>query len=78
MSIEMDVTKMIINEKLNEEESFSLDELLKDISSQGGSNYVAEDLTVKQYLDTLKEGGLLSYNPSTNRYTVLKNPNSKN
>ncbi|HNZ51815.1 MAG: hypothetical protein BWY36_00723 [Candidatus Diapherotrites archaeon ADurb.Bin253] len=78
MSIEMDVTKMIINEKLKEEESFSLDELLKDISSQGGSNYVAEDLTVKQYLDTLKEVGLLAYNPSTNRYAVLKNPNSKN
>lgn len=78
MSIKMDVTKMIVSEKLKEEESFSLDELIKEIDAQGGSDYITEELTVKQYLDTLKEIGLLSYNPLTNSYNVVKNSNNKN
>lgn len=74
----MDVTKMIVSEKLKEEESFSLDELLKEIDTQGGSDHMTEELTVKQYLDTLKEVGLLYYNSLNNSYTVIKNLNNKN
>lgn len=78
MSIKMDVTKMIVNEKLREEESFSLDELLKEIDTQGGSDHINEEVTVRQYLDTLKEVGLLYYNPLNNSYTVIKNLNKEN
>jgi len=78
MSIKMDVTKMIVSEKLKEEESFSLDELLKEIETQGGSDYINEEVTVKQYLDTLKEVGLLSYNPLNNSYIVIKTLNKEN
>ena len=78
MSIKMDVTKMIVSEKLKEEESFSLDELLKEIETQGGSDYINEEVTVKQYLDTLKEVGLLSYNPLNNSYIVIKRLNKEN
>jgi len=78
MSIKMDVTKMIVSEKLKEEESFSLDELLKEIETQGGSDHINEEVTVKQYLDTLKEVGLLSYNPLNNSYIVIKTLNKEN
>lgn len=78
MSIKMDVTKMIVSEKLKEEQSFSLEELLKEIETQGGSGYITEELTVKQYLDTLKEVGLLSYNSSNNRYSLVENSSKKN
>ena len=74
----MDVTKMIVSEKLKEEQSFSLDELLKEIETQGGSEHITEELTVKQYLDTLKEVGLLSYNPLNNRYSLVENSSKKN
>lgn len=69
---------MIVSEKLKEEESFSLDELLKEIETQGGSDYINEEVTVKQYLDTLKEVGLLSYNPLNNSYIVIKTLNKEN
>ncbi len=78
MSIGIDVTRMIIHEKLREEIKFSLDELLKEISTQGGSKNVYRGVSVLDYLESLERKGFLSYNPSDNTYFVVRNFNKLN
>jgi hypothetical protein len=78
MSIKMNVTRMILNEKIKEEETFSLDSLIKEINLQGGSESIFEGLTIKDYLKTLQEMGILSYNYLNNSYTVITNSNKYN
>lgn len=73
MSIRMHVTRMILNEKIKEEKNFSLDSLIKEINSQGGSENISEGMTLKDYLKTLQEMGILSYNYLDNSYTVINN-----
>lgn len=78
MSIKMNVTRMILNEKIKEEETFSLDSLIKEINLQGGSENIFEGLTIKDYLKTLQEMGILSYNYLNNSYTVITHSNKYN
>ena len=71
MSIEMDVAKQIIHERIIEGKDFSLDELEKEIINEGGICRVAPAVTIKDYLKILEEQGAIKYNPYTNNYIVL-------
>jgi len=73
MSIKMDVTRLIVNEKIYESERFSLEELNRDIKIQGGGKKIAPGITVQDYLENLQEKGLIKYNPSEKMYVVVSN-----
>jgi len=72
MSIEMDVTRQIIDEKINEGGSFLFKRLEDEIIQQGGADRVSSDVTVKQYLVFLTYIEILKYNPFTEEYAVMK------
>ena len=71
MSIEMDVAKQIIHEKICEAKEFSLDELQKEIIQEGGVLRVSPGVTIKDYLNILDEAGVVKYNPHDNSYIVF-------
>lgn len=73
MSIKMDVTRLIVNEKIYESERFSLEELNRDIKIQGGGKKIAPGITVQDYLEKLQEKGLIKYNQSEKMYVVVSN-----
>lgn len=71
MSIDMNVAKQIIHEKICEAKDFSLDELEKEIVKEGGVLRVSSGVTVKDYLKILDEAGVIKYNPNNDNYIVF-------
>ena len=78
MSIQMDVAKQIIDEKISEGGIFSLNELEKEILNQGGALEVAPCITIKDYLGHFEKKGILTYNPEDKTYVVLRGILDKN
>jgi hypothetical protein len=72
MSIEMDVTKQIIDEKINEGISFSLGKLEEEVNQQGGTDRISPDTTIEKYLDLLSCTKVINYNPSSGEYSMPK------
>ncbi len=75
MSISMNVTRMILNEKIEEGKSFSLEEIMNEITIQGGSKNIYEGVSVESYILNLKKKGILRYNLLENTYII--NPDLK-
>lgn len=71
----MNVTRMILNEKIEEGKSFSLEEIMNEITIQGGSKNIYEGVSVESYILNLKKKGILRYNLLENTYII--NPDLK-
>jgi hypothetical protein len=71
MSIEMNVTKQILKEKIHEAKKFFLDDLLDEVEKQGGSFNVSANYTIEDYLDLLEDVGIIQYDPSNDSYIIF-------
>lgn len=66
----MNVTRMILSEKIEEGKSFSLEEIMNEINTQGGSKNIYEGISVESYISDLKKKGILRYNILENTYII--------
>ena len=64
-----DVTKQIINEKVQEGDPFSWLEVDEDVTNQGGC-----DITMNHYLIQIEKEGYIKYDLHENKY-IVKNKN---
>jgi hypothetical protein len=85
MSIEMDVAKQIIDEKISGKITFSLEDIKKEVSIQGGVDMIAPGVSILDYVKSLEDKGIVKYNPYNKDYIitdsfggeVLKNINNR-
>lgn len=66
-----EISIKIIEGKISKLDDFSLNELKKEITDNGGIFRVSPDLTIKEYLEILEETGIIKYDLSNKKYHVL-------
>ena len=72
MSESVKIAKKTIDDKINNGESFSFEEIQKEIIKNKGILYMGADYSVGDYLVDLEKANVIAFDSYTNRFFVLK------
>ena len=65
-----DITRIVIDNMVNNRKEFTYDELIDKIKEEGGIMRIAPCVTVKDYLDFFEDNKVVRYIPREKKYKV--------